>query len=234
MKTGFLFFVADHRLVGQLCTNPMSNKSLLSCLKVTQCSTSKIGYVPLYNSCSLPIQVMTTGPLPASSKFKSGRFNVWGHSSTHRTTLWRWWSRSPRLSTPPGRPGPSSQYQSVPGCAEECGDPLVESGGRWQTLGVAAGLGACPQVQRNPGLASEGVLRLVPFSPWPHPLPTWTRWTTSLGHTSGTSPTWPPTTPNPAWSPPSAELPPALVEKTCSLFRIHIEAVIEAEGGYIE
>ena len=53
-----------------------------------------------------------------------------------------------------------SQHQSVPGCAEECGDPLVQSGGRWQTVGMAAGLGAGPQVQRDPGLASEGVLRL--------------------------------------------------------------------------
>ena len=31
-----------------------------------------------------------------------------------------------------------------------------------------------------------------------------------------------------------AEYSPALVEKTCSQFRIRIEAVIEAEGGYIE
>ena len=31
-----------------------------------------------------------------------------------------------------------------------------------------------------------------------------------------------------------AELPPVLVEKACSQFRICIEAVIEAEGGYIE
>ena len=30
------------------------------------------------------------------------------------------------------------------------------------------------------------------------------------------------------------ELPPALVEKACSQFRIRIEAVTEAEGGYIE
>ena len=44
--------------------------------------------------------------------------------------------------------------------AEECGDPLVQSGGRWQTLSVAAGLGTSPQVQRDPGLASEGVPRL--------------------------------------------------------------------------
>ena len=31
-----------------------------------------------------------------------------------------------------------------------------------------------------------------------------------------------------------AERPPAPVEKACSQFRIPIEAVIEAEGGYIE
>ena len=31
-----------------------------------------------------------------------------------------------------------------------------------------------------------------------------------------------------------AELPPALVEKACFQFRVRIEAVIEAEGGYIE
>ena len=63
----FSFIVADHLLVGQLCTNPKSDRSLLSCLKVTQCSTSEIGDAPLYNSCSLPIQVMTTGPWPAPS-----------------------------------------------------------------------------------------------------------------------------------------------------------------------
>ena len=81
MKTDFLFFsffffffVADHLLVGQLCTNPKSDRSLLSCLKVTQCSTSEIGDTPLYNPYSPPIQVMTTGPLPAPSKCKSGRF----------------------------------------------------------------------------------------------------------------------------------------------------------------
>ena len=95
-------FCCRHLLVGQLCTNPKRDRSLLSCLKVTQCSTSEIGNTPLYNSCSLPIQVMKTGPLPAPSKCKSGRFNALGHSSTHWTTLWRWWSGR----TPPGRPGP--------------------------------------------------------------------------------------------------------------------------------
>ena len=70
------FFVADHLLVSQLCTNPKSDRSLLSCLKVTQYLMSKIGDTPLYKSSSLPIQVMTTGPLPAPSKCKSGRFNA--------------------------------------------------------------------------------------------------------------------------------------------------------------
>ena len=156
----FSFFVADHLLVGQLCTNPKSDRSLLSCLKVTQCSTSEIGDAPLYNSCSLPIQDMTTGPLPGPSKCKPGRFNFWGHSSTRLTTLWRWWSGRPHHATSHLRSRLESQHQSVSGCAKECGDPLVQSGGRWQTLGVAIGLGAGPQVQRDQGLASEGVLRL--------------------------------------------------------------------------
>ena len=49
----------------------------------------------------------------------------------------------------------------------------------------------------------------VPVSHWPPPLPTWTRWTTSFGHSSRTSPTWPPTRPKPTWSPPSAEYSPS-------------------------
>ena len=72
----FFFFCCRPSTSCQLCTNPKSDRSLLSCLEVTQCSTSEIGDAPLYNSCSLPIQVMTTGPLPAPSKCKSGRFNM--------------------------------------------------------------------------------------------------------------------------------------------------------------
>ena len=45
----------------------------------------------------------------------------------------------------------------------------------------------------------------VPFSHLPSPPPIWTCWTTSFGHTSRTSPTWPSTTSKPAWSPLSAE-----------------------------
>ena len=49
---------------------------------------------------------------------------------------------------------------------------------------------------------------LVYFSYWPPSPPTWTRWTTSFGHTSRTS-TWPPTILKPAWSLPSAEYSPS-------------------------
>ena len=86
----FFFFFADHLLADQLCTNPKSDRSLLSCLKVTQCSTNEIRDVPLYNSCPLPIQVMTTGPFPAPSKCKSGLPRIKG-------TCPGWWKQSFRL-----------------------------------------------------------------------------------------------------------------------------------------
>ena len=186
MKTGFhffFFFVAGHLLVGQLCIYPESDRSLLSCLKVTQCSMSEIGDALLYNPCAQPIQVMTTGPLPVPSKWKSplprttGTGPGWWNQS-FRLRLWflcgfKW---GPHHATSCHlRSRLESQHQNVPGCAEECGYPLVLSGGRWQTLGVAAGLGVGPQVQRDRGLASEGVLRLctllslAPFLLWPEP-----------------------------------------------------------------
>ena len=49
----------------------------------------------------------------------------------------------------------------------------------------------------------------VPFFHWPPSSPTWTRCTTSFGHMSRTSPTWRPTTPKPAWSPPSTKYSPS-------------------------
>ena len=86
----FSFLVADHLLDGQLCTNPKSDRSFLSCLKVTQCSMSEIGDAPLYNTCSLPIQVMTIGPLQAPSKYKSGLPRITG-------TCPGWWKQRFRL-----------------------------------------------------------------------------------------------------------------------------------------
>ena len=174
----FSFFVVDHLLVGQWCTNPKSDWSLPSCPKVTHCSTSEIGDAPLYNSCSLAIQVMTTAP----SKCKSGLPRITGMCS------W-WWKQSFRLrlwplvwfqvrATSCHLTSLKSASESIPKCTWMCWRvwyPLVQSGGRWQILDVAAKLGSVPQVQRDPGLASEGVLRpctllsLVPLLPRPEP-----------------------------------------------------------------
>ena len=134
-------------------------------------TTSKIGDAPLYNSFSLPIQVMTTGPFPAPSKCKSGLFNVpkvmKNKVSGYGYGLWCGFKWGPHRVTSHLRSRLESQHQSVPRCAEEYDDPLVQSGGRWQTLGVAAGLGAGPQVQRDPCLASEEVLRLFTLHSFP-------------------------------------------------------------------
>ena len=180
----FSFFVADHLLVGQLWTNPKSDRSLLSCLKVTQCSTSEIGDAPLYNSYSLPIQVMTTGPLPAPSKCKSGLPWITGTcpgwwKQSFQLQLWSlvWFQVRGHIMQPHifevGLKVNTKVYLDV---LKSVVILLVQSGGRWQTLGVAAGLGAGPQVPRDPGLASEGVLRLCtllplapPHLPWPEP-----------------------------------------------------------------
>ena len=180
MKTGFLFFVADYLLVGQLCTNPKSDRSLLSCLKVIQCSTSEIGDAPLYNSCSLPIQVMTTGPLPAPTKCKSGLPRITG-------TCPGWWKQSFRLrlwslvwfqmrATSCHLTSSKSAWKSTPKCTWMCWRVWWSPGAiRWQILGVAARLSVGSQVQRGPGLVSEGVLRLctllslAPLLPRPEP-----------------------------------------------------------------
>ena len=88
--------------------------------------------------------------------------------------LWCGFKWGPHHATSHLRSQLESQHQSVPGSAEGCGDPHVQSGGRLQTLDVAAGLDAGPQVQRDPGLASEVVLRLFFTLLSQHPLLLWT------------------------------------------------------------
>ena len=123
-------------------------------------------------------------------------------------------------------------HQSVPGCTEECGDPLVQSGGRWQTPVCGS-----RQVQRDPGLASEGVLRLctllslAPSSPDLNPLDYFV-WSYVENITNMTSHNTKASLIT-AILRVFAQLPPALVKKASSQFRICIEAVIEAEGSYI-
>ena len=213
----FSFFVANHLLVGQLCTNPKSDRSLLSCLKVTQCSTSEIGDAPLYNTCSLPIQVMTTGPLPAPSKCKSGLPRITG-------TYPGWWKKSFRLrlwflvwfqvrATSCHLTSSKSAWKSTPKCTWMCWRVWWPPGAiRWPVADPGCGSRTLrrPTSPKRPRLGfRRSATTLYPSLTGPPPPTTWTRWTTSFGHTSRTSQTCPPTTLKPAWSPPSAEYSPS-------------------------
>ena len=206
------FFVADHLLVGQLCTNPKSDRSLLSCLKVTQCSTSEIRDAPPYNSCSLPIQVMTTGPSPAPSKCKSGCFNM---PRVMKTKF---------LATVMVFGVVSSEGHIMPPHIFEVGLKvntkvyldMLKSVVISRCNQVASGRPWVWQQESAPAHKSKETqawlqecYNFVPFShcpPLPRPEPTGH---TSFGHMSRTSTTWLPTTPKPAWSPPSAEYSPS-------------------------
>ena len=213
MKTGFPFFVADHLLVGQLCTNSKSDRSLLSCLKVTQCSTREIGDAPLYNSCSLPIQVMTTGPLPAPWKSKSGRFNVFKVMKTKfpATIMVFGVVSSEGHIMPPHIFEVDLKVNTkvsldvlksvvIPWCNQVAGSrPWV-----WQQDSALT-----RKSKETQAWLQKQCYDFVPFSHWPPPPPTWTGWTTLFGHMSRTSPTWPPTTPKPTWSPQSTEYSPS-------------------------
>ena len=207
----FSFFVADHLLVGQLCTNPKSDWSLLSCLKRTQCPTIEIGDAPLYNPCSLPIQVMTTGPLPAPSKCKSRRFNVLRVMKKFPATVMVFGVVSSEGHIMPphifevGLKVNTKVYLDVlksvliPWCNQVAGGrPWV-----WQQDS-----GPAHKSKETQAWLQKECYDFVPFSHCPPP-PTWTHWTTSFGHTSRSPPTWPPTTPKPARSPLSAEYSPS-------------------------
>ena len=209
----FSFFVADHLLVGQLCTNLKSDRSLLSCLKVTQCSTSEIGDAPLYNLCSLPIQVMTTGSLPAPLKCKSRQFNVPRVTKTKfPATVMVFGVVSSEAHTC-HLASSKSAWKSTPKCTWMCWRVWWSPGAiRW--LVADSGCGSrtwCrPKSSERPRLGfRRSATTLYPSLTGPPPRATWTRWTTSFGHMSRTSPTWPPTTPKPAWLPPSAEYSPS-------------------------
>ena len=106
-----------------------------------------------------------------------------------------------------------SAWNSTPKCTWTCwrvwwspcaiGWPVADSGCGSRTR-------CRPTSPKRPRLGfRRSAMTLYPSLTGPLPPPTWTRWTTSFGHTSRTSPTWPPTTPKPAWSPPSAEYSPS-------------------------
>ena len=247
MKTGFLFFFfffffADHLLVGQLCTNPKSDRSLLSCLKVTQCSTNEIRDAPLYNSGSLPTQVMTTGLLPAPSKCKSARFNVPRAMKTKfpATVMVFGVVSSVGHIMPPhifevGLKVNTKVYLDVLKSVVIHWCDRVAGGRPWVWQQNSAPADKSKETQ---AWLQKECYDFVPFSHWPPPSPdlnpldyfVWSyveNITNMTSHNTKASLIA-------AIRRVFAELPPGLVEKACSRFGIPIEEVIEAEGGYIE
>ena len=58
--------------------------------------------------------------------------------SGYSYSLWCGFKWEPHHATTQFRSRHESRHQIIPGCAEECGHPLVQSGGRWQTWSEAS------------------------------------------------------------------------------------------------
>ena len=241
----FSFFVADHLLVGQLCTNPKSDRSLLSCLKMTQCSTSEIGDAPLYNLCSLPIQVMTTGLLPALSKCKSGLPWITDVPRVMKTKfpatvmVFGVVSSEGHIMPPHifevGLKANTKVYLDVlksmviPWCNQVASSRLWV----WQQDSALA-----HKFKETQAWLQKECYDFVPFchcppsSPDLNPLDyfVWSYIENITNMTSHNTKASLITAIRRVFT----ELLLALVEKACFQFRIHIETVVEAEGGYIE
>ena len=214
-------------------------------LKVTECSTSDIGDAPLYNSSSLPIHVMKIGPLPASSKCKSGLPRITGNwpeglKQSFRLRLWSlvWFqvrATSCHLTTS------KSAWKSTPKCTwlwwrvwwppAAIRWPVAETGWGSRTR-------CRPTSPKRPRLCFRRSATTLypsltaPSSPDLNPLD-YFDWSYVEDLNNMTShDTKDSLIAAVRWV--FAELQPALVEKACFQFRIRIEAVTEAEGGYTE
>ena len=194
----FSFFVADHLLVGQLCTNPMSDRSFLSCLKVTQCSTSKIGDAPLYKL------MLSTDPSYDNRTIASTlKMQIW-ITTNNRGRAPGWWKQSFRLRLwslvwfqVRGHIMPTSHlrrsaWKSTPkvylDVLKSVVIPWCNQVGRWQDPWVWQQDSApAPQVPKRPRLGFRRsattlyLLSLAPSTPRPEPAGLF-----RFGHTSRT------------------------------------------------
>ena len=203
---------------------------------------SEIGDAPLYNSSSLPIQVMTTGPLPTPSKCKSRQFNMPRMMKTEflATVMVFGIVSSEGHIMPPhifkvGLKVNTKMYLDVlksvviPWCNQ------VAGGRPW--MGQQDLVPAHKSKETQAWLQKE-CYDFVPFSHWNPSSPdlnpldyfVWSyveNITNMTSHKTNASLIT-------AICRVFAKLLPALVKKARSQFRICIEAVIEAECGYIE
>ena len=100
-----------------------------------------------------------------------------------------------------------SAWKSTPKCTWMCWRVWWYPGAiRWQVADPGCDIGTRRRLisPKRPRLRfRRSATTLYPSLTGPPPLSTWTRWNTSFGHTSRTSPTWPPTVPKAALSPSS-------------------------------
>ena len=125
----------------------------------------------------------------ATSCYLTSSKSAWKSTAKCTWMCWRvWWS-----------PGAIGWLVVDPGCGSRTR--------RWPTSPKRPRLGF-----------RRSATTLYPSFTAPPSYPDLSRWTNLFGHTSRTSPTWPPTTPKPAWSPPSAEY---LPSSRCRLWKRH-------------
>ena len=210
MKTGFLFLLQTIYYLACCVQIPRAIGAFYYVWNVTQSSTSEIGDAPLYNSCSLRIQVKTARTIAGLQRI-SGTFPGWCKQS-FQLRLWSlvWFqvrATSCHLTSS------KSAWKSTPKCTKICRSVWWSPGAiRWPVadLGCGSRTRRRPTSPKRPRLGfRRSATTLYPSLSLPPPPPIWSRWTTSFGHTSRTSPTWPPIIPKPAWSPPSAEYSPS-------------------------
>ena len=162
-----------------LSTDPSyDNRTIASTLKMLIWIATNNRDVPRVMKTKFPAMVMVFGVVSSESHIMPPHIFEVGLKSTPKCTwvCWRvWWS-----------PGTIRWLVADPVCGSRT----------WRQ----------PTSPKRPRLGfRRSATTLYPSPTGPPPPLTWTHWTTSFGHTSRTSPTWPPTTPKPAWSPPSAE-----------------------------
>ena len=232
------FFVADHRLVGQLCTNPKSNRSLQSCLKVDtmfnerdrRCAAVQLmlSTDPSYDHrtiASIPeIQIQTVQRLRGLLNASDDPLEV-----VERKPEAEYTARKTRT-----KEFIEKVQAIIDQTPQRCGDQVA--GGRawvWQQDSAPA-----HKSKETQAWLQKEYYNFVPFFHWPPSSPdlspldyfVWSyveNITNMTSHNTKASLIA-------AIRRVFAELPPVLVEKACSQFRIRIEAVMEAEGCYIE
>ena len=233
------FFVADHLLVGQLCTNPKSNRSLLSCLKETmfneqsqRCTAVQfmLSTDPSYDNraiaSTLKMQIwiaMNNRDVPRVMKTRfSATVMVFGGVSSEGHIM-------PPHIFEVGLKVNTKVYLDVlksvviPWCNQVAGGRLWV----WQQDSAPAN-----KSKETQAWLQQECYNFAPSSTDLNPLDyfVWSYIENITNMTSHNTKASLITAIHRVF----AELLPALVEKACSQFWIHIEAVIEAEGGYIE